>query len=81
MQILKDMIAKGDIKIVGLILNSSQFMQLMQTAALKIDPKKPIPEKGKNKFPYDKQKFGNKYVTLILEMIVYLGKKYSKTGK
>ncbi len=54
MQILKDMIAKGDIKIVGLILNSSQFMQLMQTAALKIDPKKPIPEKGKNAFPDDK---------------------------
>lgn len=29
-------------------------MQLIQTTALKIDPKKPMLEKGKNAFPDDK---------------------------
>lgn len=53
-QILKDVIAKGDIKIVGLISSSPQFLELLQTSALKIDPKKSISQKGKNTFPDDK---------------------------
>ena len=50
MQILKDIIAKGDIKIVGLISNSPQFMKLMQTAVLKIDPKNQYQKKVKINF-------------------------------
>ncbi len=50
MQILKDIIAKGDIKIVGLISNFPQFMKLMQTAALKIDPKYQYQKKVKINF-------------------------------
>lgn len=48
------MIAKNDLKIVGLLSSSTQFLESLQTIALKVDPKKPVAEKGKNLFPQDK---------------------------
>lgn len=54
----------------------------MQDIALKIDPKKPVHEKGKSLFPGDgKDGYGNKYVVIVLETVVYLGKKFPNTSK
>lgn len=69
------------LKIIGLLSSSTQFLNFMQDIALTVDPKKSVAEKGKTLFPGDKEGYGNKYVNLVLELLVYLGTKFPKTSK
>jgi hypothetical protein len=51
---MKEVIATNDIKFVGVLSNSTPFLEYLQGIGLKVDPKKPLSDKGKNLFPNDK---------------------------
>ena len=70
-----------DLKIIGLLSSSSQLFQFFQKIGLTVDTKKPVSQKGKNYFSNDKEGWGNKFVNLVLEIVVYLGTKFSTTSK
>jgi hypothetical protein len=66
---------------IGVLLSSSQFLDFLQQNAQNTDPKKPIHEKGKNLFPDDREGYGNKYITLIIDTIQYLSKRFPTNRK
>lgn len=81
MQVLRNVILKSEVKFISLLLKSSQFLELLQKIVMKVDPRKAMGQKGKNTFPDDKEGFGNRYITILLETLVFLGKRYPKAEK
>jgi hypothetical protein len=66
---------------ISAILSSQQFLDFLQKNIMNTDPKKPINEKGRNLFPDDHEGYGNKYITLIIDIILYLASKFPRTSK
>jgi hypothetical protein len=66
---------------ISALLSSSQFLDFLQKSIIMTDPKKSIEEKGRNLFTNDKEGYGNKYITLIINTIQYLSIKYPTNKK
>jgi hypothetical protein len=66
---------------IGAILSSTQFLDFLQKNIQNTDPKKPIHEKGRNLFQDDREGYGNKYITLIIDTMQFLSKKFPTNRK
>lgn len=74
------MILHRDKKVIGII-NSSQLIDLFEKYGLTVDPKKKIGDKGLKLFKNDKTNtIGNKFMRILLEMLVYLAQLYANNS-
>lgn len=80
-QVLKQFILRNQVKFLGVLSSSPQFIQYLQKIGENIDPKKSISEKGLKAFQNDSQGYGNQYVHIAIQTLMYLGKKYAKNSK